>query len=63
MVARLFKGKKLATKAPLVYGLIKVLQPPCEINYALLTLECYWLFPENREYYNKTKYTDTIREN
>ena len=38
MMARLFKGKKLATKAPLVYGLIKVLQPPCEINYALLTL-------------------------
>lgn len=38
MLYRLFNGKRLATKAPLVYGLIKVLQPPCEINYVLLTL-------------------------
>ena len=39
-----------------------MLQAPCEANYVLMTLECYKLFSENKEFYNKTKYIDTIRE-
>jgi hypothetical protein len=28
----------------------------------LLSLECYWLFPESKEYYKKLKHMTTIRE-
>lgn len=59
---RVIKGEKVLTKAPFIYGFISVLQAPCEANYVLMTLECYKLFSENKEFYNRTKYIDTIRE-
>ena len=38
LLYRYFKGKKTTTKAPFVYGLISILQAPCEANYVLMTL-------------------------
>ena len=59
---KLTRGIKLFTKIPYIYGFISVLQAPCEANYVLMALECYNLFKEDKAYYNRTKYIDTIRE-
>lgn len=63
LFARRIKGLKITTKTDFIYGFISVLQRPCEANFVLLTLGCYWLFPHGKEYYNKTKYIETVREN
>ena len=47
-LARLFKGLKITTNLHFIYGFIFVLQYPCEANYVLFTLDCYWLFPKNK---------------
>lgn len=63
LFARRMKGLKILTKAHIIYGFISVLQRPCEANFVLLTLGCYWLFPHDEKYYQKKKYVETIREN
>jgi hypothetical protein len=59
---RMLQGYSIETKTNIIYGFISVLQKPCEPNYILLALECYWLFPETKEDYETIDFIATIRE-
>ena len=39
----------------IAYGLTSLLLYPCEATHVLLSLECYWLLPESKEFYSKKK--------
>lgn len=45
---RRLKGSQPNHHSSFIYSFISVLKKPCEANFVLLTLGCYWLFPHDK---------------
>lgn len=55
LLGKIFKDEKTIFTAHIAYGLANLLLFPCEASHVLLSLECYWLLPESKEFYSKKK--------
>lgn len=53
---------KPAKNVNLAYGFAALLIPPCQPDHLLLSLECYWLLPEPKEFYAQLKCKTSIKE-
>jgi hypothetical protein len=59
---RIFRGEKPTPSAHVAYALANLLLYPCEPSHVLLSLECYWLLPNDRASYSKQKCESSIRD-
>jgi hypothetical protein len=55
LLGRVFRDDRSPLSINLAYGLTLLLLFPCEASHVLLSLECYWLLPESKEFYAKKK--------
>lgn len=62
LMGRIFRGEKKPFSGHIAYCLASLLLFPCEPSHVLLSLECYWLLPEPREYYARQKDLSSIKD-
>jgi hypothetical protein len=55
LLGKVFRDDRNPVNIHISYALTSLLLYPCEATHVLLSLECYWLLPESKEFYSKKK--------